>query len=72
MNTSKKMCDLLFLQGKLMNNLEMQISFLSHNKDELQKILDKKQTDLETQIEKLKQDIELQEKKDPFYIFKDR
>ncbi|MAK49777.1 hypothetical protein [Marinobacter sp.] len=72
MNTSKEMCNLLFLQGKLMNNLEMQISFLSHNKDELQKILDKKQTDLETQIEKLKQDIELQEKKDPFYIFKDR
>ena len=64
MNTSKEMCDLLFLQGKLMNNLEMQISFLSHNKDELQKILDKKQTDLETQIEKLKQDIEQYEKED--------
>ena len=64
MNTSKEMCDLLFLQGKLMNNLEMQISFLSHNKDELQKILDKKQTDLENQIEKLKQDIEQYEKED--------
>ena len=62
MNTSKEMCDLLFLQGKLMNNLEMQISFLLHNKNELQKILDKKQTDLETQIEKLKQDIEQYEK----------
>ena len=64
MNTSKQMCDLLFLQGKLMNNLEMQISFLLHNKNELQKILDKKQTDLETQIEKLKQDIEQYEKED--------
>ena len=64
MNTSKEMCDLLFLQGKLMNNLEMQISFLLHNKNELQKILDKKQTDLETQIEKLKQDIEQYEKED--------
>ena len=64
MNTSKQMCDLLFLQGKLMNNLEMQISFLLHNKNELQKILDKKQTDLENQIEKLKQDIEQYEKED--------
>ena len=64
MNTSKEMCNLLFLQGKLMNNLEMQISFLLHNKNELQKILDKKQTDLETQIEKLKQNIEQYEKED--------
>ncbi len=67
MNTSKEMCELLFLQGQLMNNLELQISFLhwdrSHNKAELQKILDQKQADLEEKISTLKEEIELKEKK---------
>ena len=39
MNITEKLSNLLFLQGKLEQNLEMQISFLLHDKVQLEKIL---------------------------------
>ena len=57
MNITEKLSNLLFLQGKLEQNLEMQISFLLHDKVQLEKILNEKQETLETEISTLREEI---------------
>ena len=59
---TEKLSNLLFLQGKLEQNLEMQISFLLHDKVQLEKILNEKQETLEKEISTLREEIKQIEK----------
>ena len=57
MNMTEKLSNLLFLQGKLEHNLEMQISFLLHDKSVLEKIMTEKQKTLEKEISTVREEI---------------
>ena len=57
MNMTEKLSNLLFLQGKLEHNLEMQISFLLHDKVQLEKIMAEKQNTLEKEISTVREEI---------------
>ena len=63
MNITEKLSNLLFLQGKLEHNLEMQISFLLHDKSKIEKIMTEKQETLEEKISTLKEEIDLLQNK---------
>ena len=57
MSIEDKLTNLLFLQGKLEQNLEMQISFLLHDKAQIERIMNEKQKTLEAEISTLREEI---------------